>query len=162
MLENKEIWRDCKGYEGLYQVSNMGRIWSLRTQRYLKGDLNSVGYLRVLLKAKNGKVKKEFVHRLVALAFIANPQNKTQVNHKDANKLNNTADNLEWNTCKENINQKNRMEKISTAVLCVETGIIYPSINDAARQLHLSSGHVSEACNGIRETCGGFHWEVIT
>lgn len=161
MLENKEIWKDIKGYEGLYQISNYGRVWSIRKQKYLKGDKNSAGYLRVLLTAKNGKTKREFIHRLVALAFIPNPENKPQVNHIDANIENNKAENLEWNTSKENLSQKNRMNKVCDKVRCIETGIVYSSKNDAARKLKLSSGHISEVCNGIRETCGGFHWEVV-
>ena len=111
-MEIKEVWKDCKGYEGLYQVSNQGRVWSIRTQKCLKPRLMENGYLQVWLTAKNGKVKGEKVHRLVAIAFIENPYNKTQVNHKDENKQNNSVDNLEWMTPKENSNYGTRNEKI--------------------------------------------------
>ncbi len=162
MLDNKEIWKDCRGYEGLYQVSNQGRVWSVRTQKCLSPQENSFGYLRVLLTAKNGKAKKELIHRLVGIAFIPNPENKPQINHKDSNPKNNNVENLEWNTAKENINQSDRLRKVSHKTRCVETGVVYQSVNDAARKLNLSSGHITEVCNGTRKTCGGFRWEVVT
>ena len=92
----KEIWKDCKGYEGKYQVSNLGRVWSIGSQKYLKGSYDRDGYIQVYLTAKNGKVKMEKVYRLVALVFLDNPNNYPQVNHKDKNKQNNCVDNLEW------------------------------------------------------------------
>ena len=96
MMEIKEIWKDCKGYEGKYQVSNLGRVWSIGSQKYLKGSYDKDGYIQVYLTAKNGKVKMEKVYRLVALVFLDNPNNYPQVNHKDKNKQNNCVDNLEW------------------------------------------------------------------
>ena len=99
-----EIWKDCKGYEGLYQVSDNGIVWSVRSQKKLKPAMNTKGYLFVSLYARNGKIKNEYIHRLVALAFLENPNNYPQVNHKDEDKHNNTVENLEWMTCKDNIN----------------------------------------------------------
>lgn len=100
-----EIWKDIEGYEGLYQVSNMGNIKSLRTNKncYLS---NSKIYKRVLL-SKNGKAKGYSVHRLVAQAFIPNPNNYPCVNHLDYNGSNNKASNLEWCTYAENNNYRN-------------------------------------------------------
>lgn len=94
-----EVWKDIKGYESLYQVSNTGKIKSLRfgRERILK-PIKRQGYLRVDL------ISKWFsVHRLVALHFIPNPENKPEVNHKDGDKKNNCVDNLEWNTAQENM-----------------------------------------------------------
>jgi hypothetical protein len=105
-----EIWKDISGYEGLYQVSNLGRIKSLNrinlAERKLKGRIRKVfdigdGYIQVVLR-KNNKPKHLMVHRLVGIAFIKNPQNKPQINHIDSNKSNNIALNLEWCTASEN------------------------------------------------------------
>ena len=95
----KEIWLPVNGYEGLYEVSNMGRVRS----KYcvLKLQKSNFGYNKIQLH-KNKKVKHFFVHRLVTNAFIPNPKNKTQVNHIDSNKLTNHVSNLEWCTPQEN------------------------------------------------------------
>ncbi len=95
--------KDIPGWEGLYKATTNGRIYSCRRGIYLKPQITSLGYYRVQL-VRNPKSKKcEFVHRLIALTFIQNPDNKPQVNHKDLNKLNNYPENLEWVTAKENI-----------------------------------------------------------
>lgn len=107
---DKEIWKDIEGYEGLYQVSNLGKVRSLVSHwgnkllvpRIKKAALNSKGYERVGL-SKNKRMIQIFVHRLVAIAFIPNPENKPCVNHIDGNHRNNCADNLEWCMQKENI-----------------------------------------------------------
>ena len=98
--QEQEIWKDIKGYEGYYQISNMGRVKGLKRKfihnEYIKKMYyydNS--YVRVSLRKKS-KPKTFLVHRLVALAFIPNPENKKQVNHKDGNKQNNNVCNLEW------------------------------------------------------------------
>ena len=113
MLENNEIWKDCKGYEGKYQVSNFGRVWNANNQRYLKPWISKGGYYLVNLISKNGKIKHESIHRLVAIAFIDNPCNYPQVNHKDEDKTNNRVDNLEWCDSKYNNNYGTRNERIS-------------------------------------------------
>lgn len=99
-----EEWRDVVGYEGLYEVSNFGRVKSLQRDvaKILKSNPGIGGYLRVVL-CKNEVKKNRFVHVLVAQAFIPNPEGKKQVNHRDGNKKNNHVDNLEWTTPAENI-----------------------------------------------------------
>lgn len=109
-MNNTEIWKDIEGYEGLYQVSNLGRVKSLPKQhgrRYwnnefiLKQNKSNNGYVCVILQKNKIKYRKS-IHRLVASAFIPNFENKPQINHKDGNKLNNCIDNLEWVTASEN------------------------------------------------------------
>ena len=106
----EEIWKDIEGYEGIYQVSNLGRVRSLdrkvwnytKKGRILKSHSNGHGYQNVSLHNKNKIEKHAYIHILVAKAFIPNPENKKEVNHKDFNKENNCADNLEWVTREEN------------------------------------------------------------
>ena len=102
MIFMEEIWKDIDGYEGLYQVSNLGRVKSFNYNRTGKemnlkpvNTCNGFGYLYVNLN-KNGKTRLFYIHRLVAKAFLENPDHKSDVNHKDENKTNNCVENLEW------------------------------------------------------------------
>lgn len=149
-----EIWKDCKGYEGKYQVSTLGRVWSVKGQKYLNGTFDKDGYIRVHLTAKNGKRKDEFVHRLVALVFIENPNNYPQVNHKDENKKNNKVDNLEWcNSRYNNIYSKGK------AVRCIELDKVFDCSQTAMRELRIDGSDIRKCCKGQKKTAGGYHWE---
>ena len=160
MLENKEIiWKDIKGYSK-YQINNYGDIWSKISQRKLKPfSSGKNGYLKITITADNGKSKKEFIHRLVALAFLPLDENKTIVNHKDGNKLNNYVDNLEWCTPEEN--NKHSARVLGTVhtkkCRCIETGRVFNTISEAEEILGIC--HVSDVCRGERKTAGGYHWE---
>ncbi len=101
-MKSQEVWRDIPGYKGLYQVSNFGRIKSLKRNRIIKQQVQNGGYKLIHLYS-NSKRKALTVHRLVALSFISNPQNKPHINHKDCDKSNNWLDNLEWVTPSENM-----------------------------------------------------------
>lgn len=96
-----EIWQDIEGYEGLYKVSNLGRVMSIKSNIVLSNEITKKGYCRVALYNKKFK-KKILVHRLVAKSFVPNPYNKPFINHKDADKSNNIFNNLEWCTQSEN------------------------------------------------------------
>ena len=116
----KEEWRDIKGYEGKYQVSNLGRVKSLNYRRTGKEEIltntpNEKGYLYLFLY-KKGKRKPYYIHRLVTDAFIVNPNNYEEVNHKDEDKTNNNVDNLEWCSRKYNMNYGTRKLKQSIAM----------------------------------------------
>lgn len=170
----KEIWRDIDGFEGMYQISNYGRVRSiLRTVISKNGivkHLKSVilnpgcytsGYLFVAL-CKNGKVYQHSIHRLVANAFIPNPEHKPEVNHIDLNKKNNSVINLEWVTGTENQLHTVCMggKSQSKQVLCLETGIIYDSMARADAAIGCSEGFVSKSIRkGIG--CKGFHFKEI-
>ena len=102
-MNEKEQWKWIEGFEGLYRVSNFGRVYSEKTKKFLSQNrVTKDGYIHVALR-KNGKVYERRVNRLVAEAFLPNPENKPTVNHKDGNKLNNHVDNLEWATKEENM-----------------------------------------------------------
>lgn len=108
-----ETWRDIKGYEGHYQVSNYGNVRSIkRIPVLLKGDFQSNGYKRVYLW-KDGAKKNVLVHRLVALSFLPNPMEYTDVNHIDEDKANNHVENLQWCSHAYNMNYGQVKEKIS-------------------------------------------------
>lgn len=168
-----EIFKDIKGYYGLYQISNLGRVKSLnykRTgkERILKPQKVKNNYLQVLL-CKQGKVKRHYVHRLVSQAFLPNPQNLPEINHKDENPLNNVISNLEWCTRLYNMNYGTRNQRSAESnanspkrckqVMCLETGIIYSSVKEAKHKTRLHS--ISAVCRGERKTCGGFHWKYV-
>ena len=115
-MEEIEIWKDIPDYKGLYQVSNLGRIKSLYfgKERILKTHKDKYGYLISHLH-NNSKGKTHFVHRLVALAFIPNPENYPMINHKDESRDNNCVENLEWCDCKYNLNYGSRNIRLSKA-----------------------------------------------
>lgn len=175
-----EVWKDVPGYEGLYQVSNLGNVKSLdryvdygkttafRKGRILKQGKATGGYLQVEL-SKNKISSAKLVHRLVAEAFVPNSEHLSEINHKDENKHNNCVDNLEWCTRKYNINYgtgtERRVEKISVAVvMCALDGtelMEFPSVHEAARSISgkCVAGNISECCKGRRKTACGYIWK---
>lgn len=156
----EEVWKDVKGYEGLYHVSNLGRV--RRNGRILKARVKRKGYLGVVLYNKS-EPKHYTIHRLVAEAFIPNHENKPQVNHIDENKTNNTAANLEWVTAKENANHGTRNFRMSHKIVAINrlTGDSYNfnSIRECARTLKLSSGNISRFFSGELSQVGGYVFE---
>ena len=180
-----EIWKDVAGYEGLYQVSDQGRVKSLeRTfidkigrERYvkeciLKPAMDKGGYLRVGLC--DGEKRKTFkVHRLVCEAFHENPDNKPQVNHINEDKADNIACNLEWATARENSNFGTRNERIGkksaitkSKPICQYTldekiVKIWASLAEVKRGTGFSQGNISQAANGNRKTAYGFRWKYV-
>lgn len=169
----EEVWKDITGYEGLYQVSNLGNVKSLNYNRtgqekILKAINHKCGYLRVTLY-KNSKCVTYRLHRLVAQAFIPNPDNLPEVNHKDEDKSNNCVNNLEWCDSKYNINYGTGItrskEKRSKAVLGYHKKdnyiVEYPSIHEAARALGIKSSNICNCCNGKIKSYKGFVWRYV-
>jgi hypothetical protein len=176
-----EIWRDVPNYEGLYQVSNIGRVKSIKRCGTKGGILKGVihtGYKRVLLK-KNGVGRSFCAHRLVAEVFLGNPAGKECVNHIDGNKTNNIAANLEWCTRSENqihaykiglqkpnvnksLEVRHEQTKIKIRQLDMNGNYIktFGSIREAAKSMGMNDGtHISAVARGKRKQCGGFTWE---
>lgn len=166
----KEIWKDIEDWEGLYQVSNFGRVKSLNYRKTGMSNYliprNSYIYDTVCL-CNRGHHKYALIHRLVAEAFIPNPKNKAQVNHKDGDKHNNYVGNLEWVSPKENIIHSIKTLKNSPGdwsrkpVRCIETGKIFGSQTEAASYYHTSQGAIGNAARKNRPSAGGFHWEFV-
>lgn len=160
-----EVWKDVAGYEGMYQVSNFGRVKRLKNgkEKMLKPLSNGRNYLKVGL-FKNKIYKKFYVHRLVAEAFIPNPGNLLQVNHIDENKVNNHVDNLEWCTAKYNVNfgtrnkrmTEKRSRKVDQYTLDGKFVQAWPSVNQILRDLRI---RVCECCKGKFKSAGGFVWK---
>ena len=175
----EEEWKDIKDYPN-YMVSNLGIVKSIgrwvykeyrgkrwQREKILKSSVNKDGYLFVGLY-KNRKVKYFRIHRLVAEAFIKNPNNYPQVNHKDENKQNNCVKNLEWCDAKYNNNygtkNKRIAEKLSKPVLQIdkitnEVIAEFPSIIEVQRQLGINQSTISKCCLGKQNTCGGYKWQ---
>lgn len=159
-----EEWRDVLGYEGLYRVSNLGRIISVKRNKLKKPTVSIYGYETVGLY-KSGKQKGFFVHRLVAETFIKNPNNYPQINHKDECKTNNSVENLEWCTQKYNNNYGNRNAKISSSkssgVIQLDSDGNIIKIWKNIMECSLAGydfSNVSKACRGERGLTYGFNW----
>ena len=176
----EEIWKDIEGYEGLYQVSNLGNVKSLNFQKrgYEKNitpKLNKKGYLWVILYGGN-KRSNVLIHRLVASAFIENPNGFEHVNHKDENPLNNNVDNLEWCTASYNVlysltKHPERITKRST--LSRNTPIrqlskdgliirVWENLVSIRHETGWNDWHIEECCKGRRKTAKGYMWEYAT
>lgn len=182
----KEIWKDVVGYEGLYKVSNLGRIkrtlkitrWVLKNKLYKRIDKekvlyqekNTTGY-KVIRLHKNGEVLKRGVHRLVAEAFIPNPYNKKTVNHKDGNKQNNCVENLEWATYRENnkhsydiLGKKGffvgKATPNSKKVIRLDTKEVFRSIRNAAFSIGVTPSSLGEAVLKGKK-CKNIEWRYL-
>lgn len=169
----KEVWKDIPNYEGLYQVSNLGRIKSFRkctkhrwqNEYILKPSKSNNGYLQVTLY--DNTVRHKFlVHRLVAEAFIQNPQELPHVNHKDENRYNNSVNNLEWCTAEyNNAYGTARVRMIDTKSTPIEQRTldgkliaVYRSTRIASELLGINRGTLKDAINKGRP-CSGYLWK---
>lgn len=188
-----EQWKTIQGYEGYYEVSNLGRIKSLERytttnhlikEKILKTSIMKNGYEIVRL-SKDGIKKTYLVHRLVAQAFISNPENKPHIDHIDTNRLNNKVENLKWVTLSENMNNPKTLEKFigennpmskftggknpaSKSVYCIELDMTFETITEASKYVNVHRTAVSACVRGITKTAGKhpitgerLHWKYI-
>lgn len=172
------MWKTIKGYENLYEISDKGEVRSFdrtlpcghNSTHMLKGKIltpcnNGKGYLHIYL-IKDGKSKKFYVHRLVADAFLENPNNYPCVNHKDENRSNNDVSNLEWCTHLYNSNYGRCRQKISEKatkipviqILSDGTEVRYESTHYAEKCTHINHSNITSCCKGRTKTAGGFVW----
>jgi len=172
------IWLDVVGYEGLYQVNNIGGIKRLATPQgigtghyarleyKIKSHKINTGYLLISLW-KDNKPKQFLIHRIVANAFLPNFNNLPCINHKDENSLNNNVENLEWCTHKYNMNYGTRNKRIgeknSKPVIQKNKNTgeiirIFASAMEAERETGIINSTISEYCTSKRKTAGGFIW----
>lgn len=160
-------------FDNDYLVTDSGDIhrlvWSNKSNLFLSPFIDEKGYVHYTLygldKEGNTVQKNALAERLVAFAFVSNPdpENKIHVNHLDEKKKNNHPSNLVWVTPEENDNWGTRNERIRKAlqkrVLCVETGMVYDSGRDAAKSVGVRHSAISRACNGKLKTVKGYHWQ---
>ena len=187
-----EIWKDIVGYEDLYQISNMGRVKSLERiarnnhkikEKILTPNLNKGGYLRVHLRKDNYSYTP-LIHRLVAQAFLPNPNNKPQIDHINTNKTDNRVCNLRWTTASENMKNPITLEssriansgennpmfgvigannkRSRTVLQFTKDGEFikkWVCINDIKRELGINVSNIPECCKGKHKTVNGYKWE---
>lgn len=184
MEKLQEIWKPVVGYEGLYEVSSFGRVKSLpivlkrnsgsfkRGEKILSNQVGTHGRLEISI-TKNGVPKRVSVHRLVAIAFIPNPDNKETVNHIDGNPKNNHVDNLEWMSVSDNIRhgfknglipymKKNRKDISKPIIQLTQDGEFvneFPSIMEANRQLGFAHSNISIVLTGKNKLAYGYQWK---
>lgn len=144
-----------------YWVDPKGKIWSEKSNRYLKPCYNKWGYAYVDL-CNNGHKSRVFIHQIVAKMFIPNPNNLPQVNHKDEDKTNNHVDNLEWCTPSYNnaygsLNAQ-KTKRFGKPVICVETNTEYQSAGEASRATGCCRESITHVCQGKFKTTHGYHW----
>ena len=172
MLE--EIWKEIPNYNGAYLISNYGRVYSKHKKGYLAQTTNNNGYLKVSLW-KDNKGKNEYVHRLVALAFIPNPEGFPQVNHMDEDKQNNYVENLEW--CDNSYNNTYGTKRQRQGETLLNNGktsyrvnqydldgnfiATYRSMREAERINHLGNGAISACLRKGYKQWGGYRWEKV-
>lgn len=175
----EEVWKDISGFEGLYKVSNLGKVFSCVRNKIMKLDISRAGYHSVRLY-KEREYSHPYVHRLVAQAFIPNPDNKEQVDHINTIRTDNNVENLRWVTVTENINnpvtlgkhigskrspetiaRQRLAQKTMRPVLCVDTNERFNSLGEAARAKNVFYTNIRKVCEGLRHTAGGLKWEYL-
>lgn len=168
---SEEIWKPVKGYNGLYQVSNLGNIRRITkcikckngTVKIIHGkNLKQINHIyKYVILSKNSIQKHHLVHRLVAQSFIPNPENKPCVDHINTTKTDNRAENLRWVNHSENMRNTLTINIFCKKVLCVETGKVFNSAIDAEKNTGIGKRQIGAVCRGERKTTHGYHWRFV-
>lgn len=156
--------KDITGYNGLYAITSCGKVWSYKRKKFLKPMLQKTGYVTVSL-CKDGKATLFYLHRLVAEAYIPNPEGLPQVNHKDEDKTHNYSSNLEWCTAGYNMTYGTARVRAARTqgkpVYCVELDKTFDGLAQASRALGLSRNALQCSLKRGYKTCGGYHWKYV-
>lgn len=156
----KEIWKEIKDYEGLYWISNLGYVKN-KHNHILKPEYSNKGYACVQLRKEN-KTRKHRVHKLVAKAFIPNPDNLPEINHIDENKVNNAVSNLEWCTHIQNMESytKNHPDSVCNmqSVYCFDLDKYFKSASEASVHTGICRSSIVKCCRGQLHQAGGLLW----
>lgn len=151
--------RDIPGFEGRYAVTSCGKVYSYRQKKFMKQCGEENNYQIVTLCDGKGNNKSYYVHRLVALAYLPNPNNYPEVNHKNEKKDKNNVQNLEWCTKEYNLMYGTRCMRICKPVYCIELDKTYPSIFKACRALNIGQANLStHLSKNIPKSVGGYHF----
>jgi hypothetical protein len=178
-LNTSEIWKAIKGFEGFYEINSLGQVRNAKNNYLRKPKINRLGYLTIVL-CKEGIGKTAFIHRLIAEAFIPNPESKKEVNHINGCKLDNSIKNLEWCTRHENMRHASKVGlldgrakpySIKSKLLHPARKIVYqftkddqfikewPSVNQASRELNIKAENIALCARGGAKSAKGFVWK---
>lgn len=162
MTDNKNLpeLRDIPEFAGLYAATADGRIYSYSKKKFLSIVNGNNGYKQLCLH-KDTKPYMRYLHRLVASAWLPNPDNLPEINHIDANKSNNDVSNLEWCTRNYNLSCRTKAGRTVRPVYCVELHKQYPSITAAAKANYIHTSNIIDCCKHRSRTAGGYHWRYI-
>ena len=154
-----EIWSKIKDYPN-YEVSSLGRVMNVKTGRILKPGIHKPNNYLIVRLCNDKGIKSFFVHRLVAEAFILNPENLKTVDHIDSNKLNNNVDNLQWLSLADNVRKANN-KRVNQYTRNGDYIATYASILEASRQTGINQGIISACCNGKFMKGSNYIWQFI-
>ena len=167
----EEIWKKIKGFNN-YKVSNFGRLISIKTNKILKPTDNGRGYLRFSLLGDDNNNHTVYLHRIIAEAFIPNPDNKPCIDHINTNKQDNRIENIRWVTYKENTNNELTIERVRNSgkknkkKICSidEDGnkVVYSSAREAQRKLNILCTAIGNCLHGRSKTCHGLRWMYVS
>lgn len=155
-----EIFKTIKQYPD-YQISNLGRVWNTKTNRFIKASQKSNGYYQLNLYCRDGRRKKEYLHRLVGITFIDNPNGYPEIDHIDRDKSNNRVDNLRW--VSKSTNRRNKIDNRKVAVYDRNDNFLFEcgSVAEAAERTEVAASSIYSVLRGDFDSCKGFIFKKL-